>query len=84
LQVRAVCQGDKSYRYAASGPFYVEIAGEPRISKASAQFFLDWTTERAGQVAKRLADERQRQQVLEEYDRSRDFWQDLVDRANAE
>ena len=32
----------EDYQFASSGPYYVEKAGQPRVSRASVQFFLDW------------------------------------------
>src|SRR5262249_20680766 len=36
--VRAVTNLQETYRFASTGPYYVEIGYEPRISKASAEF----------------------------------------------
>jgi hypothetical protein len=40
--VRAVTNNQQTYQFASSGPYYVEKGGQPRISRRSAQFFLDW------------------------------------------
>ena len=32
----------ETYQFASSGPYYVEKAGRPRVSRRSVQFFLDW------------------------------------------
>ena len=40
--VRAVTNNAKNYQFALSGPYYVEQGGQPRVSRASVQFFLDW------------------------------------------
>ena len=82
MLIRAVVTSDNTYRFASTGPYYVEIGNEPRISRASAQFFLDWVDERAQRV--RLDDEDQRREVLSHHEAARKFWQDLVDGANAE
>ena len=79
--VRAVTTNPKTFRFASSGPYYVEIAGKSKISKKSAQFFLDWVTERAGRL--KLDDDKQREEVLVYHRAARDFWQKLVDTANA-
>ena len=50
LMIRAATDVPDTYRYAATGPYYVEIGERPRISRASAQFFLDWVNERAGNI----------------------------------
>lgn len=82
MLVRAVTNNGKTYRYATSGPFYVEIGYEPRISKQAAQFFYDWTFERAKQL--KLADPLQRAEVIDLHRDARDFWQGKLDKANAE
>lgn len=80
--VRATTDVRETYRFAMTGPWYVQIGYEPRISRTSAQFFLDWVYERARQI--KLADPAQRQAVIEPHRAARDFFKDLVERANAE
>ncbi len=63
--VRAVTDLPKNYRFAMTGPYYVEVGHERRISRRAAQFFLDWVGERPG------------------HQKARDFWQDLLSKANA-
>jgi len=82
MLVRAVTDNGKTYRYATSGPFYVQIGYEPRISKKAAQFFYDWTFERAKQL--KLEDAAQREEVLGYHRAARDFWKARLDKANAE
>jgi hypothetical protein len=81
--VRAVTDNEETYRFASSGAWYVEFAGEPkRVSKRSAQFFLDWVDERAGQI--KLDDAEERREVLKFHDQAKQFWQGLVEQANAD
>jgi len=47
ILVRAVTSNPKTYRLASTGPWYVEVAGQRRISRKAAQFFFDWVYERA-------------------------------------
>lgn len=82
MLVRGVTNNGKTYRYATSGPFYVEIGYQPRISKKAAQFFYDWTIERAKQL--KFDDPAQRAEVIELHRAARDFWQGKLDKANAE
>lgn len=82
MLVRAVTNNGKTYRYATSGPFYVEIGYAPRISKQAAQFFYDWTFERAKQL--KFADPAQKEEVIGYHRQARDFWQAKLDKANAE
>ncbi len=80
--VRAVTAEPDTYRFASSGPWYVDFDGQPRISKASSQFFLDWVYERARRLD--IKDEAEKEDVLKYHRQARDFWKDLLDRANAE
>ena len=80
--LRAVCDLSDTYRFAMSGPFYVEIGDKPRISRSAAEFFLDWVQQRARQIT--LDDPHERHEVLEFHRQARDFWKDLVDHATAE
>ena len=80
--IRVVTDHSKTYRFAMTAPYYVEIGYQPRISKEAAQFFLDWVYERARQI--KIADPEQQRKVLEYHRKARDFWQNLVSKANAE
>ena len=81
LLLRAMADVPGTYRYAMSAPYYVEIGEQPRISKASAQFFLDWVNERAAQI--NISDPQQRKAVLKYHRAAQAYWQDLLERANA-
>jgi hypothetical protein len=80
--VRVIADNPKTFRFASTAPFYVEI-GETkrRISKESAQFFLDWMRERSKRI--KLEDPTQRQEVLAYQTEAEKFWQDRVAKANA-
>ncbi len=80
--VRAVTDLSDTYRLAMSAPYYVEIGYDRRVSKRAAQFFLDWVDQRAKQI--NLTDPRQRGEVMEYHRKARDFWQNLVSKANVE
>ena len=82
LMVRAVCTNPKTFRFACSGPYYVEVSGKKRISKKSAQFFLDWVEDRMGRI--NLEDEKQREEVLVHHRAAREYWKKLVEEASAE
>jgi len=80
--VRAVTTHKPSYRFGTTGPYYVQIGDAPRISRTSAQFFVDWVYERARRIE--VKDPEQRAEVLKYHRAARDFWEDLLSRANAE
>lgn len=81
--VRAIADNPKTFRFASTAPYYVEV-GETkhRICKSSAKFFLDWATARSRRV--KLDDPDQRREVLKYHETAKEFWRDLVDRANAD
>jgi hypothetical protein len=77
-----VTDNAKTYRFAATGPWYVEFANQPRrVSKESAAFFAAWVAERIGNII--LEDETQRREVLEHHERALEYWRDLESKANA-
>ncbi len=80
--LRVVGEAPETYRFAMTAPFFVEFGGKPRISRKSAQFFLDWVYERARQI--QIADAQQRREVLEYHRKARNFWKGILDKANAE
>jgi hypothetical protein len=81
--VRATAAVPETFRFASTGPFYVEIGSSPhRISKASAQFFLDWARERASQI--KLEDSRQLDEVMRHHRSAEKYWQEKIVQANAE
>lgn len=83
--VRAVADNPKTFRFASTAPFYVEIGDrKTRISKCSAQFFLDWVDERIDRLREAPLSTEQRSAVLEEQEKARRYWQDVKHRANAE
>ncbi|MCG8449733.1 MAG: hypothetical protein MI725_09165 [Pirellulales bacterium] len=75
--VRAITSRTQNYQFASTGPYYVESGYQPRISRASVEFFLNWLDE----AAEKFADNRA---VLADIEAARPFWKDLLLRANAD
>jgi hypothetical protein len=83
--VRAVTNHPKIYQFASSGPYYVEKAGRPRVSKRSVQFFLDWIDAAEAHIREqKKTNEATREALLAEQATARDFFQKLLATANAE
>jgi hypothetical protein len=81
--VRTLADVPDTFRFASTGPFYVEREDAPmRISKSSAQFFLDWVRERIARV--KIENPTELEEVLHYHREAEKFWQAEVDRANAE
>lgn len=80
--VRAIAIEPRTFRFASTAPFYVEIGDDKhRISKASAKFFLEWVEERMGRI--KVSDARQKAEVMKCHERAREFWKEKVAKANA-
>jgi hypothetical protein len=81
VRVRATVP--ETFRFGSTGPFYVEVGSTPRrISRTSAQFFLDWVRERMARV--RLANPRQQEEVLQHHRAAEKFWHEKVAGATAD
>ena len=81
--VRAVAENPKTFRFASTAPFYVEVGdAKRRVSKSAAKFFLAWVKERTARV--QLDDAEQRGEVLKYHTAAEKFWGALLERANAE
>jgi hypothetical protein len=81
--VRAIAEEPRTFRFASTAPWYVEIGGSTRrVSRASAQFFVDWTSERIRRI--RVADAAQREEVLEPHRRAQEYWAAVLKRVNAD
>jgi hypothetical protein len=81
--VRAVADNPRTFRFASTAPFYVEVGEvKRRVSRSAAEFFLAWVKERAARV--KLDDAQQRAEVLKHHLAAERFWKELLERANAE
>ena len=74
--VRAVTDNEETYRFATSAPWYVEIGDKPRISKDSAQFFLDWLDERRQVIEG--ADHPESDESKRIWAEAKEYWERLV------
>ncbi len=83
--IRAIADNERTFRFASTAPYYVEIGSEKRsVSERSAQFFLDWVEERIQRVRTNLTDPEELREVLVYHQRAKAFWQDKVAAANAD
>lgn len=80
--IRAVTDVDQTYRFASTGPYYVEIGDDAHyVSRRAAQFFLDWIEERIALLAKAPT---AKQVNLAPFEQARAFWQQRLTEANAD
>jgi hypothetical protein len=83
--LRAIADVNHTFRFATTAPWFVEVRGaEHHISRASAQFFLDWVNERINRVRANVQDESQLEQVLRWHESARQFWTERLTMANSE
>jgi hypothetical protein len=83
--VRAVTSNPKTLQFASSGPYYVEKAGRPRVSRASVKFFLDWQGANSTRVRKQAdLEESSRASLLAQQESARKFFEKLLATANAD
>lgn len=81
--VRALANVPGTFRFASTGPFYVEIGpGTRRVSRTSARFFLDWVRERMGRI--HLDDPAREVEVLKPHREAERFWQAKLEQATAD
>lgn len=82
LLIRAVTNNSDTYRFASTGPYYVEIDQRPRVSRSAAQFFVDWVKERIERI--KLDDPAKQSAVIAPHQAALEFWQRKVDNATAD
>jgi len=78
--IRAVTNNAETYRYATSAPYYVDFEYQPRISRRSVQFFIDWLDAREANLREAGAD----QLMLDACGKAREFWQQRLAEATTE
>ena len=83
--VRAVADTPDTFRFASTGPYYVEVGGQARrVSRGSAKFFLDWVAERRETLKAAGEQPRQLTEVLDAHAKADRFWRNLSETATAE
>jgi hypothetical protein len=83
--VRAVTTERRKYQIASTGPYYVEKGGQPRISRRSVRFFLDWIAAASDRFRGLPGvDDGIRSNLLAEQAEAARFFDGLLTKANAE
>lgn len=71
--VRAIADVTNTFRFASTGPWYVEIGDQPQpVQRESAQFFVDWVHQRMATL--KLDNPQQREEVLQPLREAGQFW----------
>jgi hypothetical protein len=85
MAIRAVTDNPDAYRFAMSGPFYVQVGDQPRISRRAVDFFLEWEAERIKPAtAKQATAQKDLPGDVERrfHDATVTFWERLKQKAN--
>ena len=83
--IRAIAESDQTFRFASTGPFYVEIGRDKHhISRMSVRFFQQWIDERINRVEGNISESRQAAEVLKYHESAREFWRQRYEMANAD
>jgi hypothetical protein len=73
--VRVRTDVPRTFRFASTGPWYVEIGGSrPAIRRESCEFFRQWTEERIDSLRQKLASDEERRTVLPVFEAASRFW----------
>jgi len=72
--VRAITDLEHTFRFASTGPFYVEVGKTRRVSRQSARFFPDGVNQRIARVPVKLEEPRQLREVLACQEEAEAFW----------
>ncbi|MCX6887746.1 MAG: CehA/McbA family metallohydrolase [Verrucomicrobia bacterium] len=81
--VRAIAEVPETFRFASTAPFYVAVDNRtPRVSHASAQFFVDWVKERISNL--KLDNASLDREVLQYQEEALRFWEQKVKDATCE
>lgn len=80
--VRVICKKTGNFRFASTAPYRVNIGNKEYISKASAQYFLNWVNQRARSI--KVSDPKQSADIMKYIAAARKFWQDKIESATAE
>jgi len=81
--VRAIADNNTSFRFASTGPYYVEIGPERHhISRRSTAFFCEWINARIAQIER--AELEKPEEVLKYHYKARTFWTERLANANAD
>jgi hypothetical protein len=81
--VRVIADIPNTFRFASTGPYYVEIGDNKNyISRKSIRFFIDWIDERIKQI--KIEDSEKREDVLKYHRKARSYWHEKLRLANAD
>jgi hypothetical protein len=81
--VRVIADVKSTFRFASTAPYYVELGDKPRlISRASVDFFQSWVAERISRI--KIDEPKEYKAVMRYHKQAQRFWQDKLERANAE
>ncbi|MCA9126724.1 MAG: hypothetical protein KDB22_06555 [Planctomycetales bacterium] len=81
IVVRVVTRFEPSYRLATTAPYYIQVAGQPRISRGAVAFFQTWLSEAKKEISR--LDEPAASAAEPYITAAERFWENQLNRANA-
>lgn len=81
---RVIADHPETFRFASTGPFYVEQpGGKPYLDRDAVQFFVDWRQEREAAIRAKVDDPEQLAELLQDHAAAKDFWQQRLKAAES-
>ena len=81
--VRVIADIPNTFRFASTGPYYVEVGDKKSyLSRKSIRFFIDWIDERIKRI--NIEDSNKLEDVLKYHRKARDYWLEKLHLANAD
>jgi hypothetical protein len=79
--VRVIADVPNTFRFASTGPYYIEIGSNKRyLSRKSIRFFIDWIDERIKRID--IEDSEKLKDVLKYHQKAKRYWLDKLFLAN--
>ncbi|MCA9041284.1 MAG: CehA/McbA family metallohydrolase [Planctomycetaceae bacterium] len=74
--IRVRTENPRTFRFASTAPYYLEIGDTPQfVSQESVTFFQDWLNQRIDQIHEHVKNEKQLKAILPPFEAAREFWQ---------
>lgn len=82
--VSALVENERTFRFASTAPYYVEMGEEPRrVSRVAVQFFEEWLERRIKRIEKHVKEEAELKEILPDFEQAREFWRKKREQVNA-
>ncbi len=76
---RAVAEVPHTYRFALSGPYYIQRKDQTTIRRRAVRFFLQWLQKARRKL--RISNRQQRAEIIRQYEQAEKFWTTRLNQA---